>query len=236
MKGFLFLCVVGVGLYAALVITHDRLSSVAISQNPSKGTVWHLRSWGSDLPALATNQRQPHLNAVAVPRSDESDRSRTLETTSGVSPESSPTGPAYQPVEWAKVILAARMHSESSISSSTARFYRPGTVLQVVGREDGWVELIDPTSRESGWVLEKYLGPADGPNVTQTAMQVNTDDGLSEQKPTKKTLIAKKSRASKPRAQMADRLAQYNVPNDNRRAERRGRGLFFFRRFAGTEQ
>ena len=52
----------------------------------------------------------------------------------------------------------------------------------------------------------------------------------------KKTLIAKKSRASKPRAQMADRLAQYNVPNDNRRAERRGRGLFFFRRFAGTEQ
>ena len=236
MKGFLFLCVVGVGLYTALVITHDRLSSVAISQNPSKGTVWHLRSWGSDLPALATNQRQPHLNAVAVPRSDESDRSRTLETTSGVSPESSPTGPPYQPVEWAKVILAARMHSESSISSSTARFYRPGTVLQVVGREDGWVELIDPTSRESGWVLEKYLGPADGPNVTQTAMQVNTDDGLSEQKPTKKTLIAKKSRASKPRAQMADRLAQYNVPNDSRRAERRGRGLFFFRRFAGTEQ
>ena len=59
MKGFLFLCVLGVGLYAALVITNDRLSSVAISQNPSKGTVWHLRSWGSDLPALAPNQRQP---------------------------------------------------------------------------------------------------------------------------------------------------------------------------------
>ena len=172
----------GVGLYATLVITHDRISSDAVSQNPNSATVRHLRSWGSDLPALAINQRlsQPRLNAAEVPRSDERDRSRALETAAGVSREypSSPTGTPYEPIEWAKVILAARMHSESSVSSTTARFYQPGTVLQVVSREDGWVELIDPTSRESGWVLEKYLGPADGPNVTQSAMQAPTGDGL----------------------------------------------------------
>ena len=245
MKGFLFLCVVGVGLYAALVITHDRISSDAVSQNPNSATVRHLRSWGSDLPALAGNQRlsQPHLNAVEVPRSDESDRSRALETASGVSREypSSPTGTPYEPIEWAKVIFAARMHSEASVSSPTARFYQPGTVLQVVSREDGFVEVVDPTSRESGWVFEKYLGAADSPNVTQTAMQATTGNGLAEPKPTKKTLIAKKrSRASKPAVQAPDRLtfAQYNAPHDtwNRRAERRGRGFFFFRRFAGTEQ
>jgi hypothetical protein len=135
MKGFLFLGVVGVGLYAALVITHDRIPSDAVSQNPNNETVRHLRSWGSDLPALAFNQRssQPHLNAVEVPRSDESDRSRALETASGVSPgnPSSPTGAPYEPIEWAKVILAARMHSESSVSSTTARLYQPGTMLQV---------------------------------------------------------------------------------------------------------
>jgi hypothetical protein len=153
----------------------------AISQNPNNEAVRHLRSWGSDLPALAINQRlsQPYLKAVEVPRSDESDRSQALATASGLSPEnpSSPTGTPYRPIEWAKVILAARMHSESSVSSSTTRFYQPGTVLQVVSREDGWVEVVDPTSRKSGWVFEKYLGPADGPNVTQTAMQATTGNG-----------------------------------------------------------
>lgn len=245
MKGLLLVGVVGFGVYAALVITHDRIPSDAVSRNPNNETVRHLRSWGSDLPALAINQRlsQPHLNAVEVPRSDEGDRSRALETASGVSPEnpSSPTVMAYQPIEWAKVILTARMHSEASVSSSTLRFFQPGTVLHVVSREDGFVEVVDPTSRESGWVFEKYLGAADSPNVAQTAMQATTGNGLAEPKPTKKTLIAKKrSRASKPAVQAPDRptFAQYNAPNDtwNRRADRRGRGFFFFRRFAGAEQ
>ena len=94
-------------------------------------------------------------------------RSASLEaipTTTG------PDSTASQPIEWARVVLAARVHDDASVSSPTLRFYQPGTALQVVSRQNGWVQITDPASGESGWVFEQYLVPADGPTATQTAM------------------------------------------------------------------
>ena len=42
-------------------------------------------------------------------------------------------------VEWAKVMLAAKLHEQASVSSPTVRSYSPGTNLQVVRREGSWV-------------------------------------------------------------------------------------------------
>ena len=67
-------------------------------------------------------------------------------------------------LEWAKVTLAARVHSEASVSSAIIRFYPPGTVLQVVRRENGGLERLDPATQERGWVFEKYLSSIDGPS------------------------------------------------------------------------
>ncbi len=85
---------------------------------------------------------------------------------------------AYEPIEWVKVMFAARVHREASVSSPTMRFYQPGTALQVVNRDNGWVQISDPTSREGGWVLEQYLVPTDGKAVTQ--MAAATPTALSE--------------------------------------------------------
>jgi hypothetical protein len=58
MKGVLFLGLVGVAIYMALVVSHDHLSGEktedsltrqALSSPPAR----QLRSWGTDLPALA---------------------------------------------------------------------------------------------------------------------------------------------------------------------------------------
>jgi hypothetical protein len=75
-------------------------------------------------------------------------------------------------------MLAARAHSEASVSSPTLRFYQPGAALQVISRENGWVQVTDPTSREGGWVLEQYLVPVDRPTITQTAMATTTSKAL----------------------------------------------------------
>jgi hypothetical protein len=91
-------------------------------------------------------------------------------------------------------MLAARLHSEASVSSPTIRFYRPGTELQVVSRENGWLQLLDPVSQKRGWVFEKYLVSIDGPSPTQTAME-----SITEPLPAKVTLpkSQKPSRSSK---------------------------------------
>ena len=47
--------------------------------------------------------------------------------------------------------------------------YRPGTELQLVRRENGWLELLDPVTQERGWIFEKYLISIGAPSPTQAA-------------------------------------------------------------------
>ena len=96
-------------------------------------------------------------------------------------------------------MFAARVHGGASVSSPTLRFYQPGTALQVVGRENGWVKVEDPTSRQSGWVFEQYLASTEDPTLRRTAMATTGGDSLSKPKLVKPTLITKKrNRSSRP--------------------------------------
>lgn len=249
MKGVLFLSLVGAAIYTALVVSHDLLRSEGAAdsftrQGLSSPTARQLRSWGTDLPALVSSQRAslPLRKPALIPGSYENQNSA-----SGAKgfprAEEKPTssqsdGTAYEPIEWAKVLLAARVHSEASVSSPTLRFYQPGTALQVISRENGWVQVTDPTSREGGWVFEQYLVPADRPTVTQTAMATTTYKALSE--PTRANPMPsakKRARASRPAVRVPDDVAFTQFDRRwERRAERRGGfGLFFFGRFARAE-
>jgi len=142
-----------------------------------------------------------------------------------------PDGTASQPIEWARVVLAARAHDDASVSSPTLRFYQPGTALQVVSRQNGWVQITDPASGESGWVFERYLAPADGPTATQTAMVTIASKPVAGPG----TIAKKRVGASRPAARTPDKFtfAQFDRRWE-RRAARRG-GLFFFGRFARAE-
>ena len=78
------------------------------------------------------------------------------------------------------MVLAARVHDDASVSSPTLRFYQPGIALQVITRQNGWVQITDPASGESGWVFEQYLVPADGPTAAQTAMVATASKPVAE--------------------------------------------------------
>ena len=232
MKGVLFVGLVGAALYMALVVSHDLLSTEKAenriaSRAPSGSRLEPLRSWGTDLPALASRASPPLGTPVAAAAANDINLNRRSDT--------SPTTP-YDATEWVSVRLAARVHREASVSSPTLRFYQPGISLQVVSHENGWTQINDPISRQGGWVLEQYLVPADGPIVTRTATAAIAYKALPEPTQVKPVLSAKKrARASRPTVRMPDDIAAAQFESRwGRRAERR-RALFFFGRFAGAE-
>ena len=236
MKGLFLLGLVGASIYGALVLSHDLLPRNPGTDAFARQSLGHpsdrqLRSWGTDLPALASsssqrasvNLRKPAVTPASVSRSASLE---SVPTTTG------PDSIAPEPIEWARVVLAARVHDDASVSSPTLRFYQPGTPLQVVSRQNGWIQITDPASGETGWVFEKYLVPADGPTATQTAMVATASKPVAD--PTG-TIAKKRVGASRPAARTPDKFtfAQFDKRWE-RRAARRG-GLFFFGRFARAE-
>jgi hypothetical protein len=248
MKGLLVLSLIGAGIYGALVVSHDLLRSdrpqgLFAGENSGDPGARQLRSWGSDLPALATSQRasMPLRKPDATASSSEDGRSPTADAglvpvTQAKSTPAQSGSTTYPAGEWTKVTLAARVHSDASVSSSIIRFYQAGTALQVLDRQNGWVQVADPASGESGWVFEQYLVPATGPTVTQTALETSPKP-MAEPARAKLVPSAKKRvRAPRPAVRMPEDVAMAQFDRRwERRAERRGRFGFFFGRFARNE-
>jgi hypothetical protein len=250
MKGVLFLSLVGAAIYMALVVSHDQLptdrADDSVTRQSSSGPPdRQLRSWGTDLSSLVSSRaaslplRKPGvvLGSLETPsRQDSAVVADGLPKAAEAPTFLQSDGTSYEPIEWAKVMLAARAHSEASVSSPTLRFYQPGAALRVISRDNGWVQVTDPISREGGWILEQYLMPIDRPTVTQTAMATTTKT-LSEPAQAKPVPTAKKRTRARPAVRMPEAVALSQFDSRwERRAERRaGRGLFFFGRFAGAE-
>jgi hypothetical protein len=247
MKVFLlFLILGGAALYTFLVLTHDALqdgkteNTLAVQTQPNQPVAQQVSSWGTYLSSGSLSQKpEASLAQQTAALPSQPSPSHDLERMAGAdhqfaaSEDKSATaksdGAEQEPVR-AKVVLAAQMHSEGSVSAPTVRYYRPGTELQVVGREDGWFQVSDPVTQERGWIFEKYLSSVESPSLTQAAMQSTTTEPL----PTKPVLQKPKKQIRS--AKSAVRVvAQSNPQNDRwagRADRRRGFGLFMFRPFA----
>jgi hypothetical protein len=229
----------GAALYTFLVVTHDALqdgnteSTLAVQTQPDQPVAQQVSSWSTYLSqkpeaplaqptAALPPQRSPSKDLERMPGADHQfaaseDKAATAESDSA----------DQEPVVRAKVVLAAQMHSEGSVSSPMVRIYRPGTELQVIGRLDGWFQVSDPVTQERGWIFEKYLSSIESPSLTQAAMESTTTEPL----PAKPALHSKKRIRS---AKSAVRVVAQSDPWNSRwsgHADRR-RGLFMFRPFA----
>lgn len=225
----LFLCFVGAGVYTvntlffAQTVVANRTAEEAEAPAGQPLAVRQLRSWGPSLESLGQKRHGPlaaSQQPLALPAQKKAAyQAKPFEGNPGQNPEPSPDhqsagedkaslagidGAEQGPGEWAKIILAARVHSEASVSSPTEGYYRPGTELRVVRRENGWLELSDPVTQKRGWVFEKYLSSIDGPSLTQTALESTSENGLSEPIPSKPVLQSskKRSRPAKPVLQL----------------------------------
>ena len=224
MKPFLlFLILGGATLYTFLVVTHDALQDGKTVQTQPNQPVAQLSSWGTYLsqkPEAPLAQQSAALPPKPSPSQD-------LERMPGADHQfaasedkasAAESDSARQEPERAKVVLAAQMHSEGSVSSPMVRIYRPGTELQVIGRVDGWFQVSDPVTQERGWIFEKYLSSIESPSLTQAAMESTTTEPL----PAKPAL-------QKPKKQIRSAKSAVRVVAQS---DRRGFGLFMFRPFA----
>jgi hypothetical protein len=126
-------------------------------------------------------------------------------------------------VEWAKVVLAARLHDQASVSSPTERFYAPGTDLQVVRREGGWLQVSDPMTQERGWVLEKNLVATDGPSSTQASLESAAESPSIKAASPKSKKWGRSPKGSKSAVRTSKRVARWEPRSVRwaRRADRR---------------
>jgi len=152
MKGFFFLSLVGAAIYAALLVSHDYLPSdraehQVFAQSLGNAGERQLRSWGSGLPALASSSSKPSRQPMAtrpVQGSQSSTQPGGLAESQARTNFPEVSGTAYMPTESAKVTIAARVHSGPYVSSPIVRFCSRGAALQVVDRENGWVQVTGP--------------------------------------------------------------------------------------------
>src|SRR6476660_2660612 len=180
MRTLLFLSLVGAAIYGFLVISGGNTNENQTIQTQNHPVGERLSSWGSHLapspsqnPQLATSQRPAQTPPQLVDdASQNSERKSGTESQLAASENTIPAvGAKPEPVEWAKIVLDAQMHSEASVSSPTVRFYSPGSELQVVKREGAWFEVLDPVTQERGWVLDQYLSSIASSTPTQVATE-----------------------------------------------------------------
>jgi len=246
MKGFLFLGLVGAAIYALLVYTHHVLPGgeaediFAGQTQPNQPVAQHLSSWGSHLASrssqnpqapLAVSQKSAPLQQNAADEPRATDPSQNSERKPGAwyqlaSEAKAPNFGSESPgaVEWAKVVLAARVHDQASVSSPTVRHYTPGTDLHVVRREGSWLQVSDPVTQERGWVLEKYLVATDGPSSTQAASLESAAESPSAKAASPKSKKwGRSSKGSKSAIRTSKRVARWEPRSVRwaRRADRR---------------
>jgi len=201
-------------------------------------------SWGSSLrsltqdpdAALAESQQPAPSEAAGSGPRPHTDR-QEWQTKRGPQPSGSvdhASTPSLndterEAVEWIKIDQVVMVRSEPSVSSLGLRSYPAGSRAQVVGRENGWVQLLDPMIQERGWVYHAYLSSIDGPGAARPK--------AASEKP--QVQIASPPRTStsapKPAIRTSDpaKVTKVKPPRDGtaQRAKRlRGRGLFKRRR------
>jgi Bacterial SH3 domain len=193
MRTLLFLSLVGAAIYGFLVISGGNTNENQTIQTQNHPVGERLSSWGSYLapspsqnPQLATSQRPAQTPPQLVDdASQNSERKSGTEYQLAASEKTPAVGAKPEPVEWAKIVLAAQMHSEASVSSPTVRFYSPGSELQVVKREGAWFEVLDPVTQERGWVLDQYLSSIASSTTTQVATESTTQPQSDKPAPPK---------------------------------------------------
>lgn len=259
MRALICLCLAGTAAYV-LIPTREEpewgTGAKLVTAKPEslpQGDQKLRSSWGPTLKSLGRDpEAQP---VVSQQRQTPQQRPKAVYWQGDVQPNqaSQPATNAGVPTEasiataehvaWARVTLAAKAHSEASVSSPITKFYPIGTELQIVGRESGWIELLDPATQERGFIFEKYLVAIDGPSPARSLTQASAEP-LPAVTPKVMSPRAQTPRqASKPVRQAAndveatppDGLVQPDRKRDRltKKEERRERKLF--RLFGGRE-
>jgi hypothetical protein len=114
---------------------------------------------------------KPFYNASA--ESSDSIGQRTSPTLAGAF-ESMPLGQGDGPEVmassfWVEVLYPARLHRGPSVDTPIIGIEPIGTKLRVSRARQGWFEVSEPKTGDSGWIYGKYIGDVGDPTKVQIA-------------------------------------------------------------------
>jgi hypothetical protein len=116
---------------------------------------------------------------------------------------------------WVVVIRGATVHSGPSVSAPTVRFYRVGTELNLIGYQQGWFQVSDPS--QQGWIYEKYyLQAISGPGRTPATVQNSPSPTRAAFKAPKPRPPLRRVKKPRPRQdqQIQSRIANARIQNE----------------------
>ena len=146
MRGFLLLSVVGALLYGLLVLTADlpdRKVEHSLSGHTARPADRTLRSWGSNLPALVSEQPSNDRPSPAV-------RDKLFDVSQEKLAEGTVGGALQAQLETAKVVLAARVHSEPSVTPTSISTAPVPNCRSSDEKAGGWSYLTQPLRSVDG--------------------------------------------------------------------------------------
>ena len=146
-----------------------------------------------------------------------------------------PSTPALDQTERLKVTSAASIRSGPSTSNDVIGTAQAGAQVQVVSRDSGWVQFIDPASGRGGWIYSGLLEP-----WTTSSDTASTETSRAEQS----TPAVSSKQRGKPRAapnyiQRGNSRAEPNyveLPSDGEFVPRRRFGILGKRRMMRDAQ
>jgi hypothetical protein len=168
----LSLCLLGAGLATANTLLLQRSACSAVDNKiaamSSVKTIAPPNAPGSTPQRLEARKATDKALAVA---SQDITGSLRGDGTTGTGPMDKVEKTVNQIAEWAEVSVAAKVHTEPSVSAPIVRYYQVGTKLRVLERQADWTKIVDPVTSKQGWIYGKYLILKDGSSQPQADMR-----------------------------------------------------------------
>jgi hypothetical protein len=168
----LSLCLLGAGLATANTLLLQRSACSAVDNKiaalSSVKTIAPPNAPGSTPQRLEARKATDKALAVA---SQDITGSLRGDGTTGPGPLDKVEKTGKQIAEWAEVSVAAKVHTEPSVSAPIVRYYQVGTKLRVLERQADWTKIVDPVTSKQGWIYGKYLILKDGSSQPQADMR-----------------------------------------------------------------
>jgi hypothetical protein len=151
--------------------------------------------------AISPNQPSYEAPELMLPKVTEQPS-----TFPGTTEEESPP-PSTAEAEMLKVTEAATIRNGPSATAKVIGTATPGAELDVRGHENGWIQFVDPSSGNSGWIQSNLVAEAGSTEANRpTQATVGETQTAQQKKPVKKAKIAQ------PRPKLGQRFA--DLPED----------------------
>jgi hypothetical protein len=106
--------------------------------------------------------------------------------------------------DYGEVSRSAPVHSGPAVDSEVVGYATAGAPVELVERRDGWMKVIDPSTRREGWISESYVTPTgrrDGIDegqefqpLEEAAVAPPDDAALSEPQQPKRSIKSKRGK------------------------------------------